>query len=166
MVLTDAPPERAVRADAPSPSRVVSRPRHQWATYVAELWDAGTGRGGHQRRVLAHLRVQAGLPPAVIAETGRHAAWVSVLAPTGASFTGPPVVASFLTAVPMPSPATGTGRFVAVLALLENRDLDQLRDGRHDLRRPPLAPMIPADLEVATPMLTVLAGRPGTGKSR
>ncbi len=37
VVLTDAPPERAVRADAPSPSRVVSRPRHQWATYVAEL---------------------------------------------------------------------------------------------------------------------------------
>jgi phosphoribosylaminoimidazole carboxylase (NCAIR synthetase) len=41
VVLTDGPPQRAVRADAPPPSRVVSRPRHQWDGFVAELSDAG-----------------------------------------------------------------------------------------------------------------------------
>ena len=76
----------------------------------------------------AHLRVQAGLPPPAFAATGRHAAWVSVLATIGDQRTGPPAVASSITAVPLPAPPAGKGRYVAVLALLENRDLQQLRD--------------------------------------
>ena len=34
VVLTDGPPDRAVRADAPPPARVVSRPRSQWDAFV------------------------------------------------------------------------------------------------------------------------------------
>ena len=76
----------------------------------------------------AHLRVQAGLSPPAFAATGRHAAWVSVLATNGDKYSGPPAVASSITVVPLPAPPPGGGRYVAVLALLDSRDLDRLRD--------------------------------------
>ncbi len=117
VVLTDGPPQRAVRAGGLLPGRAPGAMVSEMARVVS-----GTNLE------TAHLRVQAGLSPPAFAATGRHAAWVSVLATNGDKYSGPPAVASSITVVPLPTPPPGGGRFVAVLALLESRDLDQLRD--------------------------------------
>ncbi len=71
---------------------------------------------------------------AAFAPTGRSAAWVSVLARPAQRYLGPPAITSELAAhrLPAPGPASGTGRHVALIALLSHPDHDQLV---HDVER-------------------------------
>jgi len=74
----------------------------------------------------AHLAVQAGQPAPPRSPTGRHAAWLSILAHPDQTYHGPPPVDSDLITHQLPAPAPTTGRYVAALTLLTHTDHDHL----------------------------------------
>ncbi|TWE09286.1 ATP-grasp domain-containing protein [Rudaeicoccus suwonensis] len=77
----------------------------------------------------AHLAVQAGSPLPRFTDTGRHAAWISLLAARGQTLQDPPdSMRTTLTLHHLPPPrGTSAGRYIAALGLLVADDVDEVR---------------------------------------